>query len=115
MGSIFNGAVLFIVIWWVVFFTILPVGVQSDEEAGHETVKGTVSSAPVKHNLGKKVLATTGISSCVGCLVVCPRYRVDLYLLRTAVPKIEKSKVPKEPCLIQRLFFLILGQLCYLK
>ena len=63
--DIVNGIVLFIVIWWVVFFTTLPFGVQSDEEAGEETVAGTVSSAPVKPRLGLKALITTGITAVV--------------------------------------------------
>lgn len=61
MGLV-NGIVLFIVLWWVVFFMALPFGVQSDEEAGQETLAGTVSSAPVKPKLGLKALITTAIA-----------------------------------------------------
>jgi predicted secreted protein len=62
MGLV-NGIVLFIVLWWVVFFMALPFGVQSDDEAGEDTVAGTVSSAPVKPKLGLKVLITTGVAA----------------------------------------------------
>jgi len=61
--GIVNGIVLFIVIWWVVFFMALPFGVQSDEEAGEETMAGTVSSAPVKPRLGLKMAITTGVAA----------------------------------------------------
>ena len=63
--DVVGGIVLYVIIWWVVFFSVLPVGVQSDEEAGQETVPGTVSSAPVKHNLKIKALATTLIAAVV--------------------------------------------------
>jgi predicted secreted protein len=62
MGLV-NGIVLFIVLWWVVFFMALPFGVQSDDEAGEDTVAGTVSSAPVKPKLGLKVLITTVVAA----------------------------------------------------
>ena len=76
--NIVGGIVLYVILWWVVFFTLLPVGVQSDEEAGEETLPGTVSSAPVKHNLGKKALAATGIA----VLVWLPAFwAVETYLI----------------------------------
>ena len=63
--NIVGGVVLFVIIWWIVFFTLLPVGVQSDEEAGQDTLPGTVSSAPVNPRLGKKALITTLITAVV--------------------------------------------------
>ncbi len=64
MGLV-NGIVLYIVLWWVVFFMALPFGVQSDEEAGQDTLAGTVSSAPVKPMLRLKVIITTVVAATV--------------------------------------------------
>lgn len=53
-----NIAFIFVVIWSVVIFMVLPVGVQRDEnpEQGHST------GAPKNTQLGMKFLATTLIS-----------------------------------------------------
>ncbi len=54
----FSGAVVFIIIWWCVFFTVLPWGVETPDEPepGHAT------SAPLRPRLGLKAAVTTGIA-----------------------------------------------------
>ncbi len=54
----FTGVVVFLIIWWVVLFAVLPWGVRTPEnpETGHAT------SAPVKPMLWRKVLVTTLIT-----------------------------------------------------
>jgi len=54
IGSIF----VYIVVWWVVLFSVLPWGVRRQEnpEPGHDP------GAPVVPHLGRKVLATTLIT-----------------------------------------------------
>jgi len=56
--QVFTGFVLFAVIWWMVFFTVLPWGNQitKEPEPGH------ADSAPTKPRLWLKVAVTTGIS-----------------------------------------------------
>lgn len=56
--SWFESIVSFIVIWWLVLFTVLPWGVQIPDQAepGHAT------SAPVKPRLWLKVAVTTAIA-----------------------------------------------------
>ena len=56
-----GGIVLFAVIWFMVFFVVLPIRFQSQDEAGH-IVPGTPASAPHEANLKKKALITTGIA-----------------------------------------------------
>jgi len=51
------------VIWWLVFFMALPVGVKSQEESDEPTVPGTHASAPEQPNLWKKAAATTVIAA----------------------------------------------------
>ena len=56
-----GGIVLFAVIWFMVFFCVLPVRFKSQEEAG-EVVPGTPASAPADAQIGKKARITTAIT-----------------------------------------------------
>ncbi len=58
----FSGIVVFVIIWWLVFFMTLPVGVRSPDEAGVEVRPGHASSAPVRPRIGLKAGVTTAIS-----------------------------------------------------
>ena len=54
----FTGLMVFLIIWWIVLFMVLPWGVQvpDDPEAGHAT------SAPRNPMLWRKALITTVIA-----------------------------------------------------
>ncbi|MCR9254892.1 MAG: DUF1467 family protein [Alphaproteobacteria bacterium] len=56
-----SGIAVFVIVWWVVLFTMLPIGVRPPEnpEEGHAT------SAPERPMLGKKFLWTTLISTVI--------------------------------------------------
>ena len=58
MGPV-TGVVVYIMIWWVVFFCVLPWGNHPPEKV----VIGHATSAPEKPRLGLKFLVTTGISA----------------------------------------------------
>jgi predicted secreted protein len=58
----FSGIVVFVIIWWLVFFMALPVGVRSLDEAGIEVELGHAASAPVRPWFGLKAGVTTAIS-----------------------------------------------------
>jgi len=61
-----SGLAIYLVIWWVVLFATLPLGVRThDEEEGAEVIPGTVSSAPVKPMLAKKFLLTSVLSGAI--------------------------------------------------
>ncbi len=64
--DIVTGIVVFVIIWWLVLFTILPWGIRSQTEneieTGEEIEPGTEPGAPVSHHLGYKILITTGIT-----------------------------------------------------
>lgn len=53
--------VLFAVTWFMVFFCVLPIRFQSQEEAG-EVVAGTPKSAPATESIGKKARITSVIA-----------------------------------------------------
>ncbi|MBO6503699.1 MAG: DUF1467 family protein [Kordiimonadaceae bacterium] len=61
--SIVTILLVFVVIWWLVFFAVLPLGVQSQDEAGDELEKGHDPGAPANPNLKKKMLYTTIIAA----------------------------------------------------
>jgi predicted secreted protein len=63
MTYIFMFAIYFIV-WWVVLFTVLPFGVQTQAEAG-EVVPGTPESAPASFRLWRVLVATTVVATIV--------------------------------------------------
>lgn len=59
-----SAVAIFFIIWWVVLFTVLPIGVQSQAESGH-VEPGTEAGAPVAPRIGFKLLLTTGIAIAV--------------------------------------------------
>jgi predicted secreted protein len=54
----FTGVAAYIVIWWVVIFAILPLGVRPAEDE-----MGRAAGAPANPRLGLKAAATTLISA----------------------------------------------------
>ncbi|WP_341702512.1 DUF1467 family protein [Ferrovibrio sp.] len=58
----FNNSIAFIIIYMVVFFCMLPVGVKTADEAGEEKLPGQADSAPVNPRLWFKAGVTLLIS-----------------------------------------------------
>ena len=63
-----GNIVVYVVVWWLVFFMTLPFGVRGQWEDG-EVVEGSEPGAPIKTNLGKKALITTGIAFVIWGLI----------------------------------------------
>ena len=61
MSYFFSQAAIFLLIWFVILFAVLPWGVrqQADAEPGHDP------GAPANPQLGRKALITTAISLAV--------------------------------------------------
>ncbi len=78
MGLV-SAIAIYIIIWWLVIFAVLPWGVRNKHEAG---VVDDVAddAAPIEPGLGKKVIATTIISAIIfaGFYVVYTRDLVSL-------------------------------------
>jgi predicted secreted protein len=53
-----TGIAIYLTSWWVVLFTILPLGITGQAESG-EVVQGTESGAPVNPGLKRKAWLTT--------------------------------------------------------
>ncbi|MFP5447207.1 MAG: hypothetical protein B7Z13_08470 [Caulobacterales bacterium 32-67-6] len=60
---------IYLIIWWVVLFTILPIGVTSHAEAGIDKGDGGDPGAPVDPKLKKKFFTTTWVSAIVFVIV----------------------------------------------
>jgi len=56
--SIMSAIVLYMVIWFLVLFVVLPLRMRSQGDAG-EVVPGTPSSAPENAMIGRKMAITT--------------------------------------------------------
>ncbi len=54
----FEGLVSFVIIWWLVIFTILPWGVRPAEDE-----MGQRAGAPANARLGLKAAITTGVAA----------------------------------------------------
>lgn len=59
----FSGLVVFVIIWWLVFFTTLPFGVRAPHEVGEEVGAGHADGAPVRPRLWLKAGITTAITA----------------------------------------------------
>ncbi len=56
-----TGIAIYVTIWWVVIFAVLPWGARPPEHVG----KGHAPSAPETPRLGMKALVTTAISAAI--------------------------------------------------
>jgi predicted secreted protein len=68
--SVLSGIAIFFIMWWVVLFAILPIGVRTADEAGDAYVEGQARSAPSKPQLWRKVFWTTCVTSLIFGLFV---------------------------------------------
>ncbi|MBY0568052.1 MAG: DUF1467 family protein [Hyphomonadaceae bacterium] len=76
--TLFLGIAIFVILWWLAFFVMLPMGAQSLHEADEASVPGVERGAPKSHHLGKKALWATGIAAVVW-LGVAYAVSVDLF------------------------------------
>ena len=60
----FTILAIYFIVWWLVFFTVLPWGVRSQEEHA-DVVRGTDPGAPQVHGLKIKLVWTTVVSTIV--------------------------------------------------
>jgi len=66
--SLSLGIALYIVIWWLTLFAVLPFGVKTQAEAG-EVVAGTPESAPSVPRIRRALLINTVVAAITFALV----------------------------------------------
>lgn len=64
MDSPWANAAIFLIIWWVTLFAILPLGTTTRAEAGLPN-DGTDPGAPIDPKLKKKFITTTWVAAVV--------------------------------------------------
>ena len=67
--SITAGAVVFVVIWFLIMFVTLPIILRTQGEAG-EVVPGTHEGAPADFRLGRTLLIVTAVTVVIWAAVV---------------------------------------------
>ena len=73
--SITGSIIVYVLIWWIVFFSILPIGIKSNNKIFKDTIEGIDPGAPKNPKIGKKFLITTIITSILFIIIY---YIVDL-------------------------------------
>ena len=59
----YSGVATYLILWWLVLFTVLPWGVRTPDEVDVE--KGNEVGAPARPRLVLKMAVTTGIAALV--------------------------------------------------
>lgn len=57
--NVVGALIIYILLWWIVFFAILPMGVRSRWESEDDGVKGADPGAPASPDLKKKIKQTS--------------------------------------------------------
>lgn len=66
--SLISAFAIYFIIWWLVLFAVLPVGVRSQREDGEITL-GTDHGAPARPMLARKALITSIIAAILFAIV----------------------------------------------
>ncbi len=61
--GITGSIIIYVIIWWIIFFSVLPVGIQSNKEIFKDKIEGADPGAPKNPKIAKKFLITTIITS----------------------------------------------------
>jgi predicted secreted protein len=62
----FATGVIFVIVWWLVLFMVLPFGATPPDEPE----PGMAPSAPVRPRVGLKILVTTAIAALLTALIL---------------------------------------------
>lgn len=64
MTHLLSAFAVYFIIWWIVLFLVLPIGLRTQADENEVTL-GTVESAPARFRGGRVVLLTSVISALV--------------------------------------------------
>jgi predicted secreted protein len=74
--SVVLGIALYFIIWWVMLFAVLPLGVRTQGDTG-EVIQGTPDSAPVAPKALRIIGMTTALATAVFiCVWLAMRYKL---------------------------------------
>ncbi len=86
--SVTFGLAVYFVVWWIVLFAVLPIGVRTQAEDG-AIVPGTPESAPTSPRFWLIILLTTALATVVfGMIWATITWRlIDFELVPTPLPR----------------------------
>ena len=61
--GITGSIIVYVSIWWIVFFSVLPIGIKSENKAFREKLSGNDSGAPKNPQMIKKFIISTLITT----------------------------------------------------
>ena len=67
--GITGSIIVYVLIWWIIFFSVLPIGIQSNKEKFKQKIEGMDPGAPNNPKIGKKFLITTILTSIIFLLI----------------------------------------------
>ncbi len=67
--SLTGSIVIYIIIWWVVFFSVLPIGIIQNNKKFKDNIRGEDPGAPKNPNIGRKFFYTTLITSLIFLII----------------------------------------------
>ena len=67
--GITGSIIIYVMIWWIIFFSVLPIGIQSNKEDFKEKIGGADPGAPINPEIGKKFLITTFITTIIFAVI----------------------------------------------
>ena len=67
--SITGSIVVYVIIWWIVFFSVLPIGIKHNEKPFKSDLEGVDPGAPKNPNILKKFLYTTLITTVIFAVI----------------------------------------------
>ena len=76
--GITGSIIVYVMIWWIIFFSVLPIGIRSNKEVFKERIEGMDPGAPKNPQIRKKFLITTLITSIIFAVIY---YLVEIDLL----------------------------------
>ena len=53
--GITGSIIVYVMIWWIIFFSVLPIGIQSNKEVFKEKIGGIDPGAPKNPKIAKKL------------------------------------------------------------
>ena len=79
--GITGSIIVYVMIWWIIFFSVLPFGIRSNKEVFKENIGGMDPGAPKNPKIGKKFFVTTLITTII-FIVIYYLVEIDLLNLR---------------------------------
>ena len=79
--GITGSIIVYVMIWWIIFFSVLLIGIQSNKEVFREKLGGMDPGAPKNPKIRKKFLITTLITTII-FFVIYYLVEIDLLNLR---------------------------------